>query len=270
MSYWQKRIAEEVAAITDKTQEETQKQLIKVYKRAAKKAMKEFENLYNEVLARVADGKEVSISILYGMDKYYQQQAELENILRQLGDKEIAIMSKQFELQYNHVYQAIVIDDNGQAIKAMVGDKAFNTVDAKSAVNYIWCSDGKHFSKRVWENLADLGATLNEELLNCVITGKKNSELKKLLMQRFNVSYNRASTVVRTETARIQVQAAKDRYQNYGIQEYEVLVKADKRTCDVCTKFKGKRFRLADMQIGVNAPPFHPNCRDDIIPIIEK
>lgn len=269
MSYWQKRTAEELAAITDKTQEQIQQQLTKVYQRAAKKAMREFENLYNEVLARAADGKEISVSLLYGMDKYYQQQAALENILRQLGDKEISILSKKFEKQYNHVYQAIVIDDNGQAIKAMIGDRAFSTVDAKSAINYIWCNDGKHFSKRVWENLADLGATLNEELINCVITGKKNSELKKLLMERFNVSYNRANTVVRTETARIQVQAAKDRYQSYGVTEYEILVKTDKRTCDVCAAKKGKRYKLSEMQIGVNAPPFHPNCRDDIIAVIE-
>ena len=262
-------MAEELAAITDKTQEQIQAQLAKVYKRAAKKAMREFENLYNEVLARAADGKEISVSLLYGMDKYYQQQAALENILRQLGDKEISILSKKFEKQYNHVYQAIVIDDNGQAIKAMIGDRAFSTVDAKSAINYIWCNDGKHFSKRVWENLADLGATLNEELINCVITGKKNSELKRLLMERFNVSYNRANTVVRTETARIQVQAAKDRYQSYGIREYEILVKTDKRTCDVCAAKKGKRYNLSEMQIGVNAPPFHPNCRDDIIAVIE-
>lgn len=269
MGYWQKRMAEELAAITDKTQEETQEQLIKVYKRAAKKAMKEFENLYNEVLAKVAKGKQPSVSLLYGMDKYYQQQAALKEILQQLGDKQIAVLSEEFEKQYKHVYQAIVIDNNDQVIAAMVGDKAFSTVDAKSAVNYIWCNDGKHFSKRVWENLEDLGATLNEELLNCVITGKKTSELQKRLMERFNVSYNRANTIVRTETARIQIQASKDRYKDYGIEEYEVLVKVDKGTCDVCAKFKGKRFKLADMQIGVNAPPFHPNCRDDIIPVVE-
>ena len=269
MDYWQKRISEELAEITDKAQEKIQYQLAKVYKRAAKKAMREFENLYNEVLARAADGKEVSVSLLYGMDKYYQQQAALKDILQNLGDKEISILSKEFEAQYNHVYQAITLDNKGQAIKAMVGDKAFSTVDAQSAINYIWCDDGKHFSKRIWESLEDLGATLNEGLLNCVITGKKTTELKKLLMERFNVSYNRASTIVRTETANIQVQAAKDRYQNYGIKEYEILVKEDKRTCDVCAALKGKRYKLSDMKIGVNAPPFHPNCRDDIIPVVK-
>lgn len=50
--------------------------------------------------------------------------------------------------------------------------------------------------------------TLNEHLIHCVATGKTPGELKKLLQEDFGVSYGRADSLVRTELAHIQTQAA--------------------------------------------------------------
>lgn len=106
--------------------------------------------------------------------------------------------------------------------------------------------------------------TLNDELIKCVISGKKTSELTKLLQERFGVSYNRAATVVRTETAHIQTQAAQQRYKNYGITEVEVFADEDERRCDVCGKLHQKKFPIG----GTMPVPAHPNCRCCIIPVI--
>ena len=97
------------------------------------------------------------------------------------------------------------------------------------------------------------------------MTGKKTTELKNLLQERFNVSYRRADTLVRTELAHIQTEAAKKRYEDYGIQYIEVLVDADDRTCDECKALIGKKFPIHA------APPLpvHPNDRCTIIPVID-
>ncbi|MBQ8763134.1 MAG: minor capsid protein [Clostridia bacterium] len=88
----------------------------------------------------------------------------------------------------------------------------------------------------MWGNTEKLIETLNEELINCVATGRNTNELKQLLQERFNVSYSNADSIVRTETAHIQTQAAKQRYTDYGIQEVEVWADEDERRCEVCGK----------------------------------
>ena len=112
---------------------------------------------------------------------------------------------------------------------------------------------------------------LNEQLLNTVITGKKTTELKNLLQERFGVSYSRANTLVRTELAHIQTEAAKKRYEDYGLEQYEILGNDDD-TCGNhsvdCHEMDGKVFYYHEMSVGKNAPPFHPNCKCCIVPVV--
>ena len=132
-------------------------------------------------------------------------------------------------------------------------------------INSIWCADGKSWSQRVWDNTELLADALNEEMIHCVAAGKKTTELKHLLQERFNVSYHNADMLVRTEMAHIQTHAAQKRYQDYGIQEVEVFVDEDEKTCPVCAKHEGERY-LINAQMPI---PFHPRCRCCVIPVIE-
>ena len=109
---------------------------------------------------------------------------------------------------------------------------------------------------------------LNEGIVNIAVTGKGTKELTKFLMDRFNVSYNRAKTIVVTEMTHVQTQAAKDRYEGYGVKEFEFLDTEDAKTCDLCSSLNGKRFKLSELKEGINAPSIHPNCRCVIIPVI--
>jgi hypothetical protein len=75
-------------------------------------------------------------------------------------------------------------------------------------INRVWVADGKSWSERVWDNTEKLQQTLNDNLVHCLVAGKKTTDLKNLLQEQFNVSYNRADSLVRTEIAHIQTQAA--------------------------------------------------------------
>jgi SPP1 gp7 family putative phage head morphogenesis protein len=132
-------------------------------------------------------------------------------------------------------------------------------------ISQIWCADGKSWSNRVWTNLGRLKETLNEELINCVLTGKPTTELKKKLQHEFEVSYYRADAVVRTEMAHIQTEAAKKRYEDYGIEKVEILADEDERRCPECGKLHGKQFYITEA-IPV---PAHTNCRCCVVPVIE-
>lgn len=256
--YWAKRIRRIYDAVTDKSQKQIDKKMRQYYRTAAKHVIDEFEKTYDKVQLQIAEGHEPTPALLYKLDSYWKQQGALRHELEKLGDKQIVLLTKEFELNFFEIYYSFALE----------GQEEFNTID-KAAVTQLlqssWVADGKTFSQRVWGNINRLMETLNEEFIDCVATGKKTTELKHKLQERFNVSYGRAETLARTELAHIQTRAAEERYKSYGIKEVEVLVDVDARTCDKCKALVGKKFPINDAPI----LPLHPNERCCLVPVVK-
>lgn len=257
-SYWENRLAKAQEAVTKKTEKQIDKQMRKYYRAAAERIIEDFERVYEKVLLQQAAGKAVTPALLYRLDAYWKMEGQLRNVLERFGDKQISLLSKYFKSHYFGVYNSLNID----------GLVSFSTIDeaaVKQIINSIWVADGKTFSQRVWNNTERLLETLNEELVNCVLTGAKTSTLKQKLQERFDISYHRANTLARTELAHLQTRAAEERYKSYGIKYVEVLVDVDDRTCDRCKALVGKKFPINE------APtlPLHPNERCCLIPVIK-
>ena len=270
--YWKKRMLEAQKNWTDKDIDAINKQLLHYFRVASSSIIKEFEAVYDKVLANAEEGKPITPADLYKLDRYYQMNAQLDKVLQNLGDKTSELLEKKFEQEYKHIYSSLATDEDGKTIKASISDKAFSTVDkevAKQVANQIWCADGKNWSQRIWKNLNNLQQTLNDGLIECVVTGKKTSELKKRLMERFKVTYNQAENLVRTEMAHIETQAALDRYKSSGTQKVRIIVDPDERTCDVCAKWDDKIVDISEAHTGKNCPPFHPRCRCAVAAVVE-
>ena len=255
MEYWVNRMAEAQNAITNKHIKDIEKQLSKYYRKAMEKTIKEFESTYDKLQATIKDGIEPTPADLYNLDKYWEMQAQLANELEKLGTKQVNLLSEKFEKQYFDIYDSI-------SIPSAVSYSTADTAVAKQLINEIWVADGKSFSQRIWGNTRELIDTLNDELIYCVTNGKDTNQLKQLLIEKFNVSYNRADSIIRTETAHIQTQAAKQRYIDYGIKEVEILADKDEK----CGKLHKKRYPINSIM----PVPAHPNCRCCIIPVIDK
>ena len=257
-NYWQDRMAKAQDALTTKNQKKIEKQLAKYYVSAAKQIIADFEAVYDKILTQKAEGKEVTPADLYKLESYWAMQGALRQELRKLGEKEISLLNKYLEINFFNIYYSINIE----------GKKAFNTINAEGAqalINSIWVADGKSFSQRVWDDTDKLLETLNEQLLHCVITGKKTTQLKQVLQERFGVSYNNADTIARTELAHVQTIAAQERYKSYGISEVQVWADADERRCSECGKLHRKIYPA-----GASVPiPAHPRCRCCIVPVID-
>lgn len=265
MSYWAERIVKSQERLTNKSVRKTQKQLREYYGQTMETVIGQFESTYNKLLSTIEEGRTPTPADLYKLDKYWQLQAQLRNELQKLGDKQYTLMSKNFEMHFFDIYYSFGIP----------GQEAFSTIDTQAAqimLGQIWCADGKAWSDRIWENTARLQETLNESLIECLVSGKKTTDLKNKLQERFGVSYSRANTLVRTEMAHIQTQAAQKRYEDYGLKEYKILGNDDDSCGNHgvdCHELDGKRFKLSEMRTGVNAPPFHPNCKCCIVPVVE-
>lgn len=259
MDYWQKRMKEAQEKQADKSIKETQRQLRAYYIKAMKSVIEGFTATYDKLLSTIGEGEAPTPADLYKLDKYWELQGQIRKELQRLGDNQIAELSKKFEEEFLGIYEAM----------ALTSQEAFSSMSkegARQLINQIWCADGKSWSQRVWNNTDKLQQALNDKLTECVITGKTTSQLKKFLQDEFGVSYNRADTIVKTEMAHIQTQAARQRYQEYGIQEIEIYADTDNRTCPICAKLDGKRFGIND-----SLPiPAHPRCRCCALPVIKE
>lgn len=258
MNYWQKRVLNSQNNLSNKSVRETEKQLKKYYSKTMEKVITDFEKTYDKLLNDVNKGREPTPADLYKLDTYWQLQGQLKNELTRLGDKQAALLSKKFTEQYLTIY-------NNLAIPSQSAFSTLSTENARQMINQIWCADGKSWSSRIWKNTEMLMDELNNGLIDCVVAGRKTTELKNILQERFNVSYNRADSLVRTEISHIQNQAARQRYQDSGVKEMEVYADKDERRCHVCGKLHGKRY-----PIGAAIPiPAHPRCRCSILPVID-
>lgn len=258
LEYWQRRNLITQRRLAKKTEQQIEKELRQYYQRAFKQVVNDFEAAYDKVLAAKEDGSTPTPADLYKLDKYWQMQGQLQQELQKLGDKSVDTLQKRFIEEFLDVYRSTSLPSGA----------VFGTIDkslARQMINSVWCADGKSWSTRIWDDLKLLSSTLNDELIHCVVTGKKTSELKKLLQERFNVNHYCADRIARTEIAHISTQAAQQRYKDYGIEEVQVWADKDERRCDVCGKLHKKRY-----PIGSRMPvPAHPNCRCTIVPVIE-
>lgn len=258
MGYWEERQAATQAALTKKGVAQTEKQIAKYYADTQRKIIGQFQQTYNRILSSMEEGRAPTPADLYKLDTYWQMQGQITAELTRLGEKQAKILSNAFVMQYKNIYESI----------ALYGEGHYNKLDLQAVngmVNSIWCADGKNWSSRVWENTAHLQEMLNQNLIDCLVAGRNPNYLKQALMDCFNVSFGRADTLVRTEMAHIQTEAAKQRYLDAGVQYVEVWADKDERQCEHCGKLHKQVF-----PIGEKLPiPAHPKCRCTLLPVID-
>lgn len=257
--YWIERQAKAQNALTDKSIEQTERQLAKYYSQTMRTVIDAFEKTYNRVADSAMNyGREPTPADLYKLDSYWQLQSQLSEELKKLGAKQETLFSRNFMKQWETIYKNIAIPDGG----------TFSTIDTSQAlqmINEIWCADGKSWSNRIWNNTERLQQALNEGLTESVIAGVNPNKLKDRLMEEFNVSYNRADSLVRTEMAHIQTKAAEQRYKDAGLKKVQIWAKEDERLCSICGKLHETTYTLGE-KIPV---PAHTRCRCCIVPVIE-
>lgn len=124
-----------------------------------------------------------------------------------------------------------------------------------------WHSDGKDFSDRVWKNKTDLLNSMNTHLSQMIIRGESPDKAIAALAKDMETSKHNAGTLIMTESAAFASAAQRDCFNDLDVGQYEVVETLDAKTCEICGAMDGKVLDMKDYQVGVTAPPFHPNCR---------
>src|SRR5690606_24595504 len=121
---------------------------------------------------------------------------------------------------------------------------------------------------RLWANQDALRQELDKLLNRGILQGKNPRELARDLRKVFDTSVYNAERLLRTELGRVQIQVAEDSFKKADIEKYEYI--AEPTACEECAKLDGKVFDLDKMEVGLNAPVLHPNCRCSIAAYVDR
>lgn len=116
------------------------------------------------------------------------------------------------------------------------------------------------FSERIWANQDLLKAEINKQLQSGLIAGKHPTVLARELRKVFDTNRYNSERLMRTELARVQIDAQMRSYTANGYDMYQYIT-VGATACNICKELDGKKFKVVDMLAGTNAPPMHPNCR---------
>lgn len=166
-------------------------------------------------------------------------------------------LSKMYQRSYKEA-----LEDVGANNSEVINHRA-----TKEVINYPYA--GAMFSDRIWKNKRLLIKYIKNDLTQGIIRGDSVQKMGQALKARENVTKYQAERLIRTETNYNMTRGHLDGYIDSNIvHEFETLATDDFRTCKKCQKYSGIIVPLNKGRSGKNMPPFHPNCRCTIIPVI--
>ncbi|MDR2024376.1 MAG: minor capsid protein [Hungatella sp.] len=202
------------------------------------------------------------ISYLEVMKLQIRQHAELLFTAYEGGMTEF--LQETYSDNYYHTAFEIAKGKGAGSNLARLDPKKIDTIIRKP-----WAQDGSGFSERIWDNKEKLVNKLHTELSQSMIRGSDPKKAIRNLAQVMDVNQSQAGRLIMTESAAIASTAQKDCFIELGVEQYEILATLDTRTSEICRDMDGKVFAIKNYEVGVTAPPFHPNCRTTTVPYFD-
>lgn len=212
---------------------------------------KELNNVYFKT--RITRLQALQSQIKASIDSLFiKQQLDMEKFLKDIYE----------DTYYRNIYE--IHKGLGIGINfAKIDNKALDKV-----ISTKWL--GENYSDRVWKDKDKLLRELEISLSQAFIRGDSIEKTSNIIAERMKVAKGRAFTLVNTESAYILSQATFDSYKGSGVvKKYEIVATLDIKTSKICRGMDGKVFKVSEKEIGLNAPPFHCNCRTTTVAYFE-
>lgn len=303
--YWRKRFEQMEKAMNEKSQEkaeEIQEQFSRSIAEINKKITVWYQRLADNNSMSLTEAKKmldenelrefrwgVEEYIRYGRENAKNQQwvKELENASARVHIRQLEALRYEIKGEGERLYKRYTDMADGH-IKDVYNDQYYRTayeiqkgrgvnsnirkLDKKvveKVVSKPWAVDEKNFSERIWQDKTKLINTMYQSLSKMCITGASPEEAVGEIANAMNVSKSQSRKLVMTESAAFSNKARQESMKELGIQEFEILETLDSHTCSACGTMDGKHHPMKEFEIGVTAPPFHPQCRGTIIPYFD-
>ena len=276
-NYWKKR-EEENLRKNLKTEAEYAKEIERIYRGMMDDIQKDIDSFYG----RYASKEGISISEAkkrvskldieeyghkakrYVKEKNFSKQANEEMRLYNLTMKvnRLELLKAQIGLELvsgfdelQQYFEQILTERSLEEFKrqaGILGETVSDTAVVTSASVIAGASFyNATFSDRIWMHQDLLKAELAKLLRTGLIQGRNPRELARQLRKVFNTSKYNAERLMRTEMARVQVEAQRQSYERNGFEQYKYIACHDMKACEICKALDGKTFDVSEMALSV-------------------
>jgi SPP1 gp7 family putative phage head morphogenesis protein len=157
--------------------------------------------------------------------------------------------------------------DTIQGMEVAVNFAKVDRLGVETAIKTRW--NKRNYSDSIWTDKDKLISTLEKVIPQSFSRGLRSDKLGDMIAKELNTSKNRSRALARTEVNYISNQADLEVYKLIGIDSYEYLATLDMRTSEICRSMDGFIGKVSQVEVGINYPPLHPNCRSTTIPHFE-
>lgn len=136
----------------------------------------------------------------------------------------------------------------------------FDVIDTNvyGKVKIPWCQDNKTYSERLWGHVSQFQQKLAFVLEEGINKGKGEKWMKTAFKQLAGGTAYDIARLLKTETVAMWSEATKESYLNMGITYIEII--GDAACGHICTDYVGEVVPLEGASLGIELPPYHPNC----------
>jgi len=251
------------------TLEEAKKRLSKQELKLFHKQLKEYtdyakENQFND---KLTDIKLLKLKVRVSRLEALKAQIEFE--LSKLANETEVNLTDYLESIYQDGYYKTIFNVEKE-LGFKIDFAQLNTKLVEKAVSKTYnIANYSVGINKVWENKDNLMLILNQSIPQGLTLGYNPKKLAEIVSKKLKTNYNATVRLMRTEYNLLLNEATSDGYKACGIEQYQILATLDNRTSEICQDMDGQIFNAKDKEVGVNYPPFHPNCRTTTIPYFE-
>lgn len=250
--YWQRRIDR----LFDKYHAAAQtKQL---YRQAYKKVEQDILRLYEEL----RDKGRLTTTQLYQYQRFLALRREIQKQCGAIDTALQANVTAALTNAYKETFEIVtdLIDSN-----SVWGIQNERMVQAVLKTDW----SGDTYSRRIWKNTRSVAKRMEAAVTDCITRGTSKDVYVKQIKQTFNVGFNAADRIVRTELMHVLGVAQIDTYYADGIKRVKWLAEIDGRVCAACAGLNGKVFDIEEFVSGSRPVIEHPNCRCTLLPVLD-
>lgn len=268
------RIEKELNAFYGKYAKENKISLEDAKKFINKDELKQFKRDLNEYIEyakkhnfrNVDRGNLKSIKGKARISRLEELKTRIEFEIEKLSSESIDDFETYLSNTYEDTYYKTIFNAE-QNIGFKINFNKLNNEAIQKAVSTNY--NGINYSEGIWKNKDNLNYILNQAIPQGIALGYNPNKMASIVSGKLNTSYNSTVRLLRTEYNAILNEASTNGYKAAGIERYQILATLDSRTSEICRDWDGEIVDLKDKEVGINFPPFHPNCRTTTIPYFE-
>lgn len=186
--------------------------------------------------------KELSVTDIALLLSFIQQE------LDKIAQEQIKALDNCLTLAYNYSLQATL--DELEDIKFLSPSLALG-------YSKRWCKDGKDYQQRIISNMNGIKADLRGLLLGW--TGDDPIVLMGLIHDILTKAQNEWKRLIRTELEAASAQGCRDANLMKGA--LYAVIENDSPCDEICAEYVGEHEVPLHGRLGIDLPPYHPNCR---------